>query len=152
MFFKSKIDELKDEKLKIFVDMDGTISDYDMGGGLDYSIKRPLKSNISQIEEIADYKNVELYILSVSRHNSGIKQKQEWLDKYVPFIKKENRIIISREANDMKRSRYIKLEYLEGIDRSNCKVIVIDDDPAVLDELKAHCPDIILMKDTVLVD
>lgn len=152
MYFKSKIDEYGDAKLKIFIDMDGVIADYDIGGGFDYSIKRPLLTNIKQIEEISNYKNIELYILSVSRHNEGIKQKNEWLDKYVPFIKKENRIIISREANEMKRSKNLKTEYLQNIISDEYKIILIDDDPSIISEVKEQCPNIILMKDTVLVD
>ena len=152
MYFKSKIDEFKNDKLKVFVDMDGVVADYDMGTDLDYSIKRPLYNNIKQIEEISHYDNIELYILSVTRHNDGINQKQVWLDKYMPFIKKENRIILSRENNDMKRSRYIKTEYLKEIVSDEYKIILIDDDPTVIDEVRDNCPSIILMKDTVLVD
>ena len=152
MYFKSKIDEFKNDRLKIFVDMDGVVADYDIGTDLDYSIKRPLYSNIKQIEEISHYNNIELYILSITRHNEGINQKQVWLDKYMPFIKKENRIILSREENEMKRSRYIKTEYLKEIISDEYKIILIDDDPTVIDEIRDNCPSIITMKDTVLVD
>ena len=132
--------------------MDGVVADYDIGGNLDYSIKRPLYSNIKQIEEISHYDNIELYILSVTRHNEGIKQKQVWLDKYMPFIKKENRILLSRENNKMKRSRFIKAEYLQNVVDDEYKIILIDDDPTVIDEVKDTSPSIITMKDTVLVD
>ena len=153
MYFKSKIDEYKNEKLKIFVDMDGVVADYDMGGPkLDYSIKRPLNNNIKQIEEISHYENIEIYILSVTRHNEGINQKNIWLDKYMPFVKKENRILISREENDMKRSRYLKAEYLQSIVSDEYKIILIDDDPTIIDEVRNQVPSIITMKDTVLVD
>ena len=153
MYFKSRIDELGNIKIKLYVDMDGVVADYDMGGSkLDYSVKRPLYSNIKQIEEISKYKNIEVYILSVTRHNEGIDQKQYWLDKYMPFIKKENRILLSREENEMKRSRIIKAEYLKDIVSDDYKIILIDDDPTVIDEVKETSPNIILMKDTVLVD
>ena len=152
LYFKSKIDEFGDTPLKIFIDMDGVVADYDIGGDFDYSIKRPLNNNIKQIEEISHYKNIELYIFSITRHNDGISQKNDWLDKYMPFIKKENRVILSREDNDMKRSRYIKAEYLMHIVDDKYKIILIDDDPSIIDEVREAAPSVITMKDTVLVD
>lgn len=153
MYFKSKIDEFDNTPIKLFVDMDGVVADYDIGGEkLDYSVKRPLYSNIKQIEEVSHYDNIEVYIFSVTRHNEGINQKNEWLDKYMPFIKKENRIILSREKNEMKRSRIIKAEYLKNIVSDDYEIILIDDDPTIIDEIKATTPSVITMKDTVLVD
>ena len=151
MYFKNKIDEYKNDNLKIFIDMDGVVADYDIGN-LDYSTKRPLMNNIKQLEEISTYKNIELYILSITRHNDGIEEKNIWLDKYMPFIKHENRIIISREENDMKRSKQLKEEYLRNMINDKYKIILIDDDPSILDEIKEKNPSIILYKDTVLVD
>ena len=155
MYFKSKIDEYNNDKLKIFIDMDGVVADYDMGVSgtqIDYSIKRPLYSNIAQIEEISHYDNIELYILSITRHNEGINQKNEWLDKYMPFIKKENRVLLSREENNMELSKLLKSEYLKNIISDEYKIILIDDDPAIINEVKNKIPTIITMKESVLID
>ena len=96
--------------------------------------------------------NIELYIFSSTRYSTGFEQKHWWLDTYAPFFKKENRIIISREDNDMMASSVLKAEYLKNIKRDDSILIVIDDDPRNLKEINKQNEDIILLKDTVLVD
>ena len=88
MYFMDVIRKLKDNKIKIFVDMDGVIADYDVGNPSRYDIKRPLISNITKLEKVAKIERVELFILSVSRKNVGIEEKNIWLDKNAPFFKK----------------------------------------------------------------
>ena len=68
--------------------MDGVIADYDVGKPGEYHTKRPLFSSIQKLEEISKMDNVELYIFSATRLNSGIEQKHFWLDKYCPFFKR----------------------------------------------------------------
>ena len=84
--------------------------------------------------------------------NEGFDQKQGWLDKYAPFFKKENRIIISREANNMTPSAELKAKFLKNYERDDSVLIVIDDDPRNLKEIRNLNEDVILLKDTVLVD
>ena len=84
--------------------------------------------------------------------NEGFDQKQAWLDKYLPFIKKDNRIIISREANNMTKSPLLKANYLKKYKDSEDTIILIDDDPRILDAVMDMEPNILLYKDTVLVD
>ena len=82
----------------------------------------------------------------------GVNQKNEWLDKYAPFFKYENRIIIPRESNDFKPSTELKSEFVKGIKRDGSSIIVIDDDCGILKKLQEENDDVILYKDTVLVD
>ena len=96
--------------------------------------------------------NIELFIFSATRMNEGFDQKQGWLDKYAPFFKKENRIIISREANNMIPSAELKAKYLKDYKRDGSVLIVIDDDPRNLKAIRNLNEDIVLLKDTVLVD
>ena len=96
--------------------------------------------------------NVELFIFSATRHSSGIEQKQVWLDSFAPFFKRENRIILSREENNMVESSILKAEYLANYERDGSVLILIDDDPKNLKDVRRHNEDIILLKDTVLVD
>ncbi len=153
MYIKEFLKKYKTKNIKLFVDMDGVIADYDFGIPKDYDKKRPLYDNIKKIEDISKMENIELYILSVTRMTNGIEEKNTWLDKYVSFIKKENRIILSREENNFIESSILKAQYLKNIERNNnLIIIVIDDDPKVLKEINNQNKDAILLKDTALVD
>ncbi|MBR2587843.1 MAG: hypothetical protein IKF82_04310 [Bacilli bacterium] len=152
MFFKDYLKQYENSKIKIFIDMDGVIADYIFGIAKDFDKKRPLRDSIKNLEQVAKMENVELYILSITRQTEGIKQKNFWLDNHAPFFKKENRIIISREANNMEKSSILKAEYLKELKRDESIIIVIDDDPQNLREIKRLNEDIILLKDTVLED
>ena len=140
----------KYDKIKLFIDMDGVIADYNFGEAEHFDKKRPLYDSIKKLEAISKMDNIELYILSVTRKDIGINEKNIWLDKYVNFIKKENRIILSKEGKD-KSSAQLKSEYLKKI-KTDDTIIVIDDDPSILKEINKTNKNIVLLKDTVLVD
>lgn len=152
MYLKDKLNNYKDKKIIIYVDMDGVIADYDVGLPLKYDQKRPLITSITKLEEVNKLDNIELHILSITRMNSGIEEKNIWLDKYASFFKKENRHIISREQNNYKKSSLLKLEFLNSINIDDNIIVLIDDDPEILDIIKDNNPKIVLFKDTVLVD
>ena len=152
MYLKEYLNKFDSKKVKMFVDMDGVIADYEVGVAANFDKKRPLKSTISKLEEISKMNNVELYILSISRMDEGVGQKQSWLDINAPFFKKENRVIISRESNEFESSSFLKSNYLKNLKRDDSTIIVIDDDPIILKEIKKTSEDIILLKDTALVD
>ena len=153
MYLKEFLSKYKDKKIRLYVDMDGVIADYDVGVARDYDKKRPLYDSIRKLEEVSKIYNIELHIFSVTRYSEGFPQKHEWLDKYAPFFKKEDRVIISREDNNMEESSILKAKYLEKLDRNDDSVIiVIDDDPLIIKEIRKLNEDIILLKDTVLVD
>lgn len=152
MYLKKYLEKYKNKSIKLFVDMDGVLADYIFGDAKDYDKKRPLYDSIKKLEEISKMSNVELYILSATRYSSGFEQKHWWLDTYAPFFKKENRIIISREANGMTESSVLKANYLKDYKRDGSEIIVIDDDPKILKEIRKLNEDVILLKDSVLVD
>ena len=153
MFFKDLIDTYNGKNIKIFVDMDGVIADYDVGVTSGYDVKRPLITSIEKLEEISKFDNTELYILSITKKDIGIEEKNYWLNKYAPFFKNENRVIISKESNEGFSSKELKANYLAKVERKDdCIIMVIDDDPAIIKEIGKANPDIVLLKDTVLVD
>ena len=152
MYLKEYLEQYNDKKIKLFVDMDGVIADYILGDAKDYDKKRPLYDSIKKLEEISKMSNIELFIFSATRYTEGYPQKEWWLDQYAPFFKKENRIIISREANNMEESSDLKARYMENLKRDGSIIIVIDDDPKNLKAIKKTSEDVILLKDTVLVD
>jgi 5'(3')-deoxyribonucleotidase len=93
-----------------------------------------------------------MFIFSATRYSEGLEQKHGWLDKYAPFFKKENRILISREANGMTETAILKAEYMKNIERDGSVMIVIDDDPRNLKEIRKQNEDVLLLKDTALID
>ena len=151
MYLKNYLEQF-DKKIKLFVDMDGVIADYDVGKPIDYEEKRPLFTSINKLEEISKMNNVELYILSITRYSEGIEQKNNWLDRFAPFFIKENRIIMSKEENKDKTSPELKAEYLKKLKKDNYVIVLIDDDPRILKKVNEICEDVYLLKDTVLVD
>ena len=145
-------DEIKvfslERKVNLFVDMDGVIAEYDFGKPLDFVNKRPLISNIKVLEEISKISNVDMYILSICRKDSQVNDKNDWLDKYAPFFKKENRNIISKETYKEKTSLELKVSFLNN--QKGFKIL-IDDDNEVLKEVSEKVGDIILYQDSSLV-
>ena len=152
MYLKDYLKQYKGKKIKLFIDMDGVIADYTFDSAKDYDKKRPLYDSIKKLEKISKMKNVELFIFSATRYSEGLAQKQWWLDTYAPFFKKENRIILSREDNDMTESSVLKGNYMRDYKRDGSVMIVIDDDPKNLKEIRISSEDVVLLKDTVLVD
>lgn len=152
MYLKDTLNQYKGQKIKLFVDMDGVIADYIFDCAKDYDKKRPLNDSIEKLREISRMKNVELYILSATRKDEGIDQKHYWLDTYAPFFKRENRIIISRESHDMEETSILKAAYLKKMKREGCLFVVIDDDPKNLRDIHKENEDVVLLKDTVLID
>lgn len=76
MYFLNKIKEIsKDNKVAIFVDMDGVITDFDLNKALDFKNKRPIITNINTLSEISNLNNTRLYILSVCVKDYQIKEK-----------------------------------------------------------------------------
>lgn len=139
------------EKIKLFVDMDGVIASYNFGYPLDFKNKRPLNTNINTLKKVSKLENVELYILSICRKDYQIQEKNEWLDKYAPYFKKENRNIISKETITNKTSPELKLDFLKKCDK-NYKMVLVDDDNLVLSTISKEIDDIILFQDSELID
>ncbi len=152
MYLKDFLEQFNNSKIKLFIDMDGVIADYDVGKPGEYDKKRPLFSSIEKLEEISKLSNIELYILSVSRMTEGIEQKNRWLDKNAPFFKKENRIILDREGNNFEHSKVLKTNFIKNLDNSSEVIILIDDDGEILKEISSNTKNIVLLKDTALVD
>lgn len=152
MYIKEYLSKYNDKKIKLFVDMDGVIVDYIFGKPFDYDDKRPLYDSIKKLEEISKQDNIELYILSITKKTIGIEEKNIWLDKYAPMFKKENRVIISKEINVGVESSTLKANYIRSIERDGSVIILIDDDPKILKEVSSLNEDVILLKDTALVD
>lgn len=148
-FYKEMV-KYGDKEIKLYVDMDGVIADYDFGNPLDFKNKRPLLTNIKVLEKVSKLKNVDIHILSVCKKDVQIKEKNDWLDKYAPFIKKENREVLSKESNEG-ASKELKANYLKSI-KTDALVMLIDDDNEILKFVRDNVNNVILYQDSVLVD
>lgn len=155
MYFVDKIaKEFKNEKAVIFVDMDGVIADYNFQLPLDFKNKRPLNTNIKTLEQVSKLENIELCILSICKKDYQIVEKDEWLNKYASFFKKENRYIISKESNPNLSSKELKFNFLKKYIETNLdlKVVLIDDDNEILKFLYDNIDNIILYQDSSIID
>ena len=152
MFF-DKIKEIceKNEKVAMFIDMDGTILEYRIFGGEDQVIhaheqlmnEKPITPIIDVLKEINKIENVDLYILSLAKTTKIVEEKKVWLNKYVDFIKKENWILIDKEKGEynsenrnIKKSEKMK----EKLAEYNF-VILLDDDHKILKETNKELGD-----------
>lgn len=152
MYFYDLIKDLsKDKKTIIYFDMDGVIASYNFGYPLNFKTKRPLTTNINVIKKVSELPNVELHILSVCVHHDQINDKNNWLDKYAPFFKKENRHILARDDVLNSTAKSLKVNYLNSIEKTN-QTIMVDDDNEVLRALRDNTEDIILLQDSELID
>ncbi len=150
MYFINLIKErFKNEKLDIYVDMDGVIADYEVGK-FDFLNRRPLMNNIKIFKELNFYENITLNILSICREDHQIADKNKWLDKYAPFFK--NRNIISKESHPNKSSKELKYEFLKNIPQKDKKIIFVDDDNGIIKYIHSNLDNIIIFQASSLID
>lgn len=155
MYFYNKIKEnYQNKNVIMFIDMDGVITDYDVGNPLDFPNKRPIYTNIKTFEKINTLDNVEIRILSICKFDYQIKEKNDWIDKYIPFIKKEHRIVLSKETYPGITSPELKCNYLKEFVESNKdkKVIMVDDDNEILRNLMKNIKELDIYQDSSIVD
>ena len=110
MEFYNKIKKICNDhkRVALFVDMDGTIVEYEVypSGFVTNKTEniflnaKPLNVVIDNLKSISRIHNLDIYILSLSRSNIIVQEKIQWLEKYVQFIKKENYIILNKEKGD----------------------------------------------------
>lgn len=110
MEFYNRIKEIckKHKKVALFVDMDGTIVEYNVfpDGFVTTATKEvflnaePLGVVLNNLKKINEIENLDIYILSLARSFIIIDEKKQWLKKYAPFIKEENYILLNRENGD----------------------------------------------------
>jgi len=152
MYFYNLISNLaENEVIDLFIDMDGVISSYNFGMPLDFKNKRPLKTNINTLEKVSKIENVNLHILSVCRKDNEVQIKNEWLDINAPFLKKENRNVLSKETYTGFSSAELKLDFLKKYNTSN-KIVLVDDDNHVLSTISKELDTITLLQDSELID
>lgn len=146
--FVNEIKEIckKNKKVDMYIDMDGTIAEYHLYNPEEISRKmeeeylknEPLKNVIDVLEEISKINNIEMYILSLSKTKKITEKKKIWLKKYVPFIKEENWIILTKEIGEYSNENRneIKGKNIELRQKDYDKSIMLDDEQVVFREAK----------------
>ena len=151
--FYNKIKEIcsKNEKVAMFIDMDGTIVEYTVykEGELTTSTKgkflngEPIQVVINNLRRINEILNIDLYILTLSKSHIIVEEKKQWLKKYVDFIDEKNWIIINKEAGEYNKENreYIKsIKIQEKLSNYSCAVF-LDDDHKILKQTKEDLGD-----------
>ena len=147
MDFIEKIDNIykRNKNIEIYLDMDGTIVEllFDKKGSYTqkgvYLNKKPIIPVIDRIEEIKNrFPLIKFKILSCSKTNQMRDEKNEWLNIYMPFIDKKDRIIFSEESGDYTRENrnFVKAEYIEKNITEDKIIVLIDDSIDVLREVQ----------------
>lgn len=98
--------------MKVYIDMDNTISnagDFStlFSNSQFFISQKPLQKNIAWILENFSSNN-ELYILSAvpaTLREKAIQQKNQWLDRYFPFVRKNDRLYIITHNGHVDKSR-----------------------------------------------
>lgn len=146
MKFYDTINKYKDKAINLYVDMDGVISEYDIGN-FDYSTIRPLKSNIKRINELIN-KNINVKILTICKSNLIINEKKDWIKKNMPFFDINNVIFISKEdeINYNFSSKELKSNYLQDNINNNHVNIVVDDDNEIIKYIVKNNPEVIVFQ------
>lgn len=153
MEFYSRIKEIceKYEKVALFVDMDGTIAEYNVlpSGFFTNKTKgvflkaKPLNIVIDNLEKVSKIENLTIHILSLAKSNIIVEEKVKWLKKYVPFIKEENYIIVNKEQGEYfpENRDIIKFEKMKERSKEYDYLILLDDDHKILKRTQKELKD-----------
>ena len=144
MKFYNRVNEIckKHKKIALFVDMDGTIVEYDVypEGFVTNETKdvflnaNPLDVVIDNLKSISKIENLDIYILSLARSNIIVEEKKQWLKKFAQFIKEENYIILSKENGDYnsENREFVKSMKMKGKLNKYDYVMLLDDEHKIL--------------------
>ena len=142
--FVEKIKKICEENNKVgmFIDMDGTINEYTLYSDAtilkqmsdNYSSTEPILSVIETLEEISKIPNISLYILSLSKSVKITEEKYKWLSKYVSFIPRENWLGLTKETGgyNSENRDFIKPSKMQEKLNEYDHVILLDDDHKIL--------------------
>lgn len=153
MKFYNRVNEIckKHKKIALFVDMDGTIVEYDVypEGFVTNETKdvflnaNPLDVVIDNLKSISKIENLDIYILSLARSNIIVEEKKQWLKKFAQFIKEENYIILSKENGDYnsENREFVKSMKMKGKLNKYDYVMLLDDEHKILKRTQRELKD-----------
>lgn len=142
--FITRIEKICTEhkRVALFVDMDGTIVEYQIMIEKDWAQKsiddfikaNPVTPILQVLKKLSNIKNLEIYILSLSKSTNIVKQKKKWLKKYASFIPEENWLILNKENEEYNAENRNEIKYKKMIEKlaQYDYVILLDDDHKIL--------------------
>lgn len=138
----------KNDRVAMFIDMDGTIVEFRIYDDEEQLIKahenlineKPVMPIINVLKEINKIENIDLYILSLSKKTKIKEEKIEWLSKYMSFIPKDNWIILDKELGEYnsENRNQVKYKQIEKKLKVYDYAILLDDDNKILKETKEN--------------
>ena len=141
----------ENSKVAMFIDMDGTIVEYPiyLNGEISTNTRgkfidgMPIEIIINKLRKINEIANIDLYILSLAKSSIIVKEKQEWLKKYVDFIDEKNWIIIDKEKGEYNKDNrdIIKVQKMQKKMNKYDYMILLDDDHKILKQTKEELKD-----------
>lgn len=150
--------EMKYENINLIFDMDGVLAEYKYGEGdaiiknIDGAFinKRPLYSIVNKVIELSKLSYTDIYIISSCFSRKHEYEKDTWLNKYIPFIKKENRLYsYCKTFNECNEKKVV---LIKKIIKCKSPLVIIDDEHDVLRQLKNCNKDILLFHISSLID
>ena len=146
MNFCEKIENIckRYKKVALFVDMDGTITEYKVyqSGFITNDTKElflnaePVNIIIDNLKAVNNIENLDIYILSLSKSKIINEEKKVWLKKYVPFIEEKNYIILVKENGDYNQENrtIVKAQKMKNKLDEYDYVMLLDDEHKILRE------------------
>lgn len=153
MNFCEKIENIckKYKKVALFVDMDGTITEYKVyqSGFITNDTKElflnaePVNIIIDNLKAVNNIENLDIYILSLSKSKIINEEKKVWLKKYVPFIEEKNYIILVKENGDYNQENrtIVKAQKMKNKLDEYDYVMLLDDEHKILRETQKELQD-----------
>ena len=151
MNFCEKIENIckRYKKVALFVDMDGTITEYKVyqSGFITNDTKElflnaePVNIIIDNLKAVNNIENLDIYILSKSKIIN--EEKKVWLKKYVPFIEEKNYIILVKENGDYNQENrtIVKAQKMKNKLDEYDYVMLLDDEHKILRETQKELQD-----------
>lgn len=153
MNFCEKIENIckRYKKVALFVDMDGTITEYKVyqSGFITNDTKElflnaePVNIIIDNLKAVNNIENLDIYILSLSKSKIINEEKKVWLKKYVPFIEEKNYIILVKENGDYNQENrtLVKAQKMKNKLDEYDYVMLLDDEHKILRETQKELQD-----------
>ena len=153
MNFCEKIENIckRYKKVALFVDMDGTITEYRVyqSGFITNDTKElflnaePVNIIIDNLKAVNNIENLDIYILSLSKSKIINEEKKVWLKKYVPFIEEKNYIILVKENGDYNQENrtIVKAQKMKNKLDEYDYVMLLDDEHKILRETQKELQD-----------
>ena len=140
MKFYDYLEDNKDKKIDIYFDMDGVFVEYDIGN-FDYSTIRPIDYVINIMKDLKE-RGLNVKILSICKNNKIVDEKYSYIEKYLPFINREDIILLSKEENNGYESNELKSNYLKENTIKDNITILIDDDSTIIKKVVKENQDV----------